>query len=539
MPLPRLQLDEKTESEIIKLQTAELREKFCFWRVLYDKDGNFKDIVINYVKFIEILKSFGFRRYDLNESKDNTIIIQIINNLIIKVSKNYIQDSFINFIKSIPEKLFKADLLTADFLIEKIYKSPSTYFSDEKFSLLTLNEAIILNEDTHEKAFFYFQNGFVECDKNGYKLKKYTDLPAQIWKNQIINKDFNKKNINTEHPFYNFCKDITGNDSDRFNALKSIIGYLLHKYKDVKSSAIILTDGRLSEAAAGRSGKGLLIQAISKCLNATDSDKICTVIPGKYFDFSSKHRYQDCELNTKLVHLDDIRNTRYNSFSFENLFNDIDTGIQVDKKNEKPFNLCVKIVISTNTALKIEGPSAKARSYEFELADYYNENFTPIEKYGHRFFFDWKVEQWNDFYNFMFECVTFYFKNGLIKAKTLVLEEKKLFEQTSPDFIEWCRSTNENNLPNIQYNYEYDKKELFNSFVRQFPDYERNLKQRKFTEWLKLFAELSQKPKFKKFDPYFKPIMERTAGGVSYIKFLPEDYVFSENELKECEKTKK
>ena len=68
--------------------------------------------------------------------------------------------------------------------------------------------------------------------------------------------------------FEKFCYNIAGTNEIRFQALKTIIGYLLHRNKEVgEPKAIIFYDERMGQnnQAHGGTGKTLLSQALSKC----------------------------------------------------------------------------------------------------------------------------------------------------------------------------------------------------------------------------------------------------------------------------------
>ena len=66
-------------------------------------------------------------------------------------------------------------------------------------------------------------------------------------------------------------------------------------------------------------------------LNRDSWAKTYVEMNGKNFDFTDKFRYQECGLDTKLVHINDARK----NFDFELLFNDISEGIKAEKKGQK------------------------------------------------------------------------------------------------------------------------------------------------------------------------------------------------------------
>ena len=214
--------------------------------------------------------------------------------------------------------------------------------------------------------------------------------------------------------------------SPRYESLVTIIGYLLHSHFSGKLKATIFTDSKISDMPSGRTGKTLLGQALAYIKKYTE-------INAKDFDPANKHKYQEANLDTQIIHLNDVKK----NFDIESLFNDITEGIVVDKKNVKPFKVKTKLMISANKTIRIEGASAKDRVIEFEFADHYNEKFSPEDEFGHWFFRDWSEAEWMKFYNFFLFCICSYLKKGIIVASPVNLNRRKLLENTSQEFVEF------------------------------------------------------------------------------------------------------
>ena len=476
-----------------------------FYSPCYDKDGKLKDLKIDYTKWIEVLYNLGFRRFDMDK---NFVFVRVVNQIIEEVSVTHIQDAFIHFLENLPENLNGG--ISREFLIGKFYRNPSHYFCENRLNLLRPKEPFTFNADTKEDCLIYFKNGFVRCNKDGYNLFPYTQLNGLIWKSQIVDRDFSCINTMLLQPkergeFSHFTLNISGNDLNRYNSLTTIIGYLLHSHFLGKLKAVVFTDSKISDVPNGRTGKTLLGQALGYVKKFTE-------INGKDFDTTNKHKYQEVNLDTQIVHLNDVRK----NFDFECLFNDITEGIVADKKNTKPFKVKAKMIISTNKTICIEGASAKDRAIEFEFADYYNEKFSPEDEFHHWFFRDWNETEWLNFYNFCLFCICSYLKNGIIVAASVNLNRRKLLESSNPEFVGFMDSQVKDG--NIKPNMEYDKKELFDRFLAEAPEYAemKSFKQRRFTDCLRGYA---------KYSGYFSPIdpdvHERKSGGVRYIIFPP------------------
>lgn len=459
--------------------TNNTKNEMIFYKVALDDENKIKKIIINQTKWINILYSFGFRRFDLDSG--GFIFIKVDNHIISEVSITQIQDTFIYYLKNLQTDGLTPYLKEA--LIETFFLGIGKYFNETKLSLLKHDEEFIFNKDTKDEAFVYFKNGVVRVTKENWEILDYKHLKGYVWKNQIIDKDFKKiemlKHNNYEMPvFGRFMDNISGNQ-DRFDSLCSIMGYNMHSFFETKLRATILTDSKISDEAEGRTGKTLLAKALGYI-------RVYVELSGKNFVFTNKHKYDKCSLDTQILHINDVQ--KY--FPFEMLYNDITEGITIDKKNQEPIFIKTKMIISTNQTIKIDGSSSRDRCIEFELADKYNDKFQPKDDFGHWFFTEWDETEWNGFYNFMMYCVWVYFNQGLIMPPEINLKERKLLDETCQEFCEFIKAKE------IEPDVRYCRDEWHEDFLNSYKDLaeDKFKKQVKtFTKWLKSFAKYSNK----------------------------------------------
>ncbi len=79
-------------------------------------------------------------------------------------------------------------------------------------------------------------------------------MDLSIWRDQVINRDF-KKTDHHSSEFRTFIWNIAGKDKNKYKAFQTVIGYLLHSYKDRSNNkAIIFNDEAISDVPNGRSG---------------------------------------------------------------------------------------------------------------------------------------------------------------------------------------------------------------------------------------------------------------------------------------------
>jgi hypothetical protein len=349
-------------------------------------------------------------------------------------------------------------------------------FTDDRMEYLQKYDHKI-KRDTKDKAYIYYKNCYVEISADGkIETKDYSSLNGIIWKTQIIQRDFRRVEAGGIKSDYElFLRNVVQGDETRFNSLKSVIGYLLHDYKNpTEARAIVLNDEKISENPNGRTGKSIIGKALQKIRKSSRID-------GKNFKFD-RFAFQQIDLDTKIMDFNDVNK----NFDFEKLFSIVTDNLDVEKKNlpsfSMPFEDSPKIIISTNYTLKGEGASYKARMFELEFSDFYNEEHTPVDDFKKIFFDEWDENDWSLFDNFMVECVQYYLQNGLLEIKSINLKKRKLMDNTIPSFVEFMEKRN------LGFNIRHAKDPLYMDFIKQFGDFS-PLRKNTFTKWLKSYAE--------------------------------------------------
>lgn len=375
-----------------------------------------------------------------------------------------------------------------DFVLKDIMQRPNVgytpydfmaantgYFKPEFLSMIDAIDVEIM-EDTREKCYLYYKNCVVEVSKNSIKEIDYIDLPGHVWKRQIINRDF-KKFDHHDAEFRTFVWKISGEDVARYNTFKSVIGYLLHSYKNsANNKAIIFNDETISENPNGGSGKGLF-------WNALKHMKKVTSIDGKTFEFNKSFAYQTVSTDTQILVFDDVKK----SFNFENLFSLITEGITLEYKGQDAVTIPVeqspKLLITTNYTIGGVGGSFERRKFEVEMSSYFNFKHTPIDEFGHMLFADWDAKEWLRFDNYMINCEQYYLENGLVESEYHNLETRKFIKETSFEFYQWVEDGN------LSCDIRYYKDQIFNDFCDEHKDFRKWLTQRRFTRWMKSYGE--------------------------------------------------
>ncbi|WP_282074495.1 hypothetical protein [Maribacter aquivivus] len=292
-------------------------------------------------------------------------------------------------------------------------------------------------KDDKEIVRLFFDNKVIQIAANGIKVesyKKFQKLNNYILSNQIINRDYSLKDDN-KSDFSRFLKFVT-NDNLHFKSICSAIGYLVSSYKNPSiAKAIIITDilSQVKNEAYGRSGKGLIIKALSKIINVVEYN-------GKVTDLTNdKFVFQNVDINTSLIVLQDVTK----GFLFESLFSTLTDNMSIEKKHRSkisiPFSDSPKVALTTNYTIPQETDSFKDRKHLVTLNNHFNAQNKP-EKYFKRLLFDWDKKEWARFDNFIIECVQLFLKEGLLTYDSAELKFQKLINLTSKEFVDVMES---------------------------------------------------------------------------------------------------
>ena len=466
----RIQLqDSNLDSETIDSVLNKVEEENAmqtFW------DRNDRGVIrIVHIQFKQFLEDNGFYKY-CPEGGKNYIFVKVTNNLIDHTSEKEIKDFVLTH-------LLELD----DIAVYNYFADNTRFFKEEFLSLLSTIEIYFI-ADTKDASYLYYKNCAVKISKDGISTLDYLDLGGYVWKDHVIDRNFNLCSVTERCDFKKFVSNINGGDEQRVKSMESTLGFLMHGYKNLSfCPAVILNDEVISDNPEGGTGKGLLMNALSKM-------KKLVVIDGKSFAFERSFAYQLVSADTQILCFDDVKK----HFDFERLFSVVTEGLTLEKKNKDaikiPFSRSPKIAITTNYAIKGAGNSFARRKWELELHQYYTKEYTPLDEFGKLMFGDWNDEDWCEFDNYMISCLTTYIKIGLVKSKFVNLKIRQLSAETCHEFIEWCGlvDTHQNREVALQSDIRLYKNELYSNFVDEYPDYgprgRMSVSRTKFYKWL-------------------------------------------------------
>lgn len=318
-------------------------------------------------------------------------------------------------------------------VIEALMKQTNSIFNDSFFEYIEKSEIKILQDDD-KHAYFPFTNGICKVSKDEIQMIEYSKINDSIWQTQIIdfNLELSKDFIPTQGVFAEFISKISDDNPERIRYAYSIIGYILHSYKDPsKPYAVILAEETDDESKGGGTGKGLFFMAISKIIPTVKID-------GKNFKPDKTFAFQRVELGTQLVVIEDCpRNV-----DFERYYPTITEGITIEKKNQDEvflkYSESPKIAFTTNYAIASNAEHAKRRQKILEFAPFFNSKFTPKDHFKHTLFYDWDLDEWTKFYNLMIYCVKEYLTYGISEYNNSdKLARKSVKMQFGEEFLDY------------------------------------------------------------------------------------------------------
>jgi len=395
-----------------------------FWKF---KSNNKDELVINVSSVINFLSYNNI--YCYYKDKDTSYIVKEVNNVIEIISEKTILKYLQDYVNSLPSDYKYFNNANCDKeAVQDLLKELSVQQFNKIIQNLEIKEIELL-KDTKDICYKCFKNVIVKITANNIELLDYKDIDKKVLKTNIIdyeftlNKDYDKAMAYQFHKNVTTTKDIFGNlieDKQRFLALRSALGYLMHNYKnEIDTKAIVFCEEQISDNG-GRTGKTLTCKMLEKvgCNFAK--------INGRKVNFDNRFLFQNVNTDTNIIQFDDTDT----KFDFTALYSIITNGITIEKKNKQAIQFThqdtPKFVITTNQVLTDESNSGKDRKFEIEFSDYYNDKRKPIDDFGCMFFTDWDTNEWNLFYNYMIDNIQLYIKSGLISYNNSNLMNRKI-----------------------------------------------------------------------------------------------------------------
>ncbi len=420
-----------------------------FWVEQETANGK-KRLGVEQKLFIEFLEHFGFRKVVL----DNEVTYVRVNlNILYEVTIPQMKDFLLKFFDGVCGEIDAQEIIvcgefTLEALVRYCYLNAGSLFNKEKIEMIKSFEGEMYIPGKHDNAFF-FTDGWVKITPESMTKHSYVELPPNmaIWSKSVIAFNIMPWPISTDCQFQEFIRLITGKKNGhtaetqeaKKRQIEQAIGYLMHPFFEGALRAILLTDVNSSgQKANGRTGKGLIATAISKIFPTT-------IIPAKRWKQDSPVNFGLATKDTKLIVLDDLAE----GFKSEWVFNNITEGTIVKKMHKNEFMIQTKLLLLTNKMIKGEGSSTRGRFLEFEIENFFNHLYKPIDHFGCNFFskHDWNEKEYAAFYWYLMSCS---YQNlqkskegydcGVEYVQSASIEQKRLAQNLEEDFIAYMDS---------------------------------------------------------------------------------------------------
>jgi hypothetical protein len=433
-------------------------DEICtFW----DVDDKGKASVNRYKLQVFLTTIGGFRLYFYDSGSTIYRLVRVKDGFVEEASTEQIKRFIKDYVDKLPDS-FDGGVTPQD-LLELIYKGATVLFSDAFFEFFERADLSFL-KDTKNEAYFPFKNGVAVVSKTEITLKSYGELGKVVWKSQVIDHfividgDIELEKIE----YFRFIEKISDSDKDRYIYALGLIGYLLHNYKDPsRPFSVILAEETEKEANGGGTGKGIFVKALGYLLNIVRVD-------GKNFKFDKSFAFQRVDLDTRILAIEDTRR----NVDFEGFYSIITEGITVEKKNKDelfiPYSDSPKVMFTTNYTIPNSGNHAKRRQKVLEFSGYFGPKRTPEDEFGHKLFDDWDKDEWNRFYNLMFDCVQGYLEFGVLEVKSSdKIKRKQIRVQFGEEFLEYFLEVVEEEVGWIKLEQLYNDFMLMSGFDKK------------------------------------------------------------------------
>lgn len=341
--------------------------------------------------------------------------------------------------------------------------------------------APVFVRDSKPVSWMFYRNTAIRITADGIIPVSHADLPANIWRSELIDRDWTPSDTPIKGPWPRFMELISAHDTVKEDSIRSAVGYLLHRYKTKATArAVIINDTVISDDPQGGSGKGLLCDAI-----ATLRSRV--VIDGKRYRTDRQFTFAGITPDTMVMQIDDPPK----NFRFEDFFSTITEGMVTEQKYKDPIHLSTedspKVVFTTNYVIPGTGSSFDRRRFDIEIANYFSAMHRPVDEFGHHFFEEWNMAQWQAFDIYMVGSLQLYLRNGLVQAPFTNLRAKRLIQASCMEFRDFCE---DGRLPYGKWLYTG---RIMDDFMRENLDYSATGKYRlsakRWNHWLKAWAD--------------------------------------------------
>lgn len=410
-----------------------------FWYVITNKKGD-QELGIDKPKLKAFIRELGYFTYFHDPNRPSYEIVHVEDNLVSFSASIDLVHSIETYISSLPDRF---DNIRRNDLWN-LFSNKISLVYEPKYQCLFLARLDSLGraflKDDKNTCYIPYQNGIAVVCKDAAKVVPYSSFDKLIWKSSVVKRSIKLvDDFSMQCEFHSFIEFIAKDANKdtwflRKQSTCSIIGYLIHRYKDrINPKAVILMEQCDEYEKGGGTGKGLLIQALGQVVKVA-------IKSGKAFDPGGTFAFQDIDPSTAIINISDT-GAKFKVEEYNSLITD---AIKTERKNKDSITLSYdespKIVFDMNYSLTENSESALRRVIALEFSDHFGRHHTPADEFGHALIYDWDDIEFNRFDNFIMYCVRLYMSSGLIELDMSQGSKAKAIKQRcGVEFEEWFR----------------------------------------------------------------------------------------------------
>ncbi len=466
---------------------------YRFWDVIpeYNRKGEFTGYgyAFNNTQCYNFLQRNGFYRFKSNNTKEGYIYIRIEGNIVTEIDPNEVKNFINNFLKD-----RKSDIK----LRNTFYRS--TQLGSNSLSNIDLKEIDFTDFDKTSQ-FIFLQNRTWLITKDGIQDFRPGEIDKHVWAEEVIKHnvklqespfhiyqlptgEYDIEIKNTSCMFFRYLmnasrvhwreeiekrllemslekreeymkkyqwaidgslltqEEIMEQKQHLVNKIYSL-GYVLHRYRDPSRPwALYAMDWKVSDEGEshGGSGKSLAMKAPREFMKHLTLD-------GRQPGLTdNKHIYEQVTPHTDYILIDDCNQYLKFDFFFAPLTGDLTVNPKNNKQFTIPFPDVPKFALSSNFSLRNIDPSTERRLlysvfsdwYHFNSNNEYHESRSPRDEFGKNLFTDFNEDDWNNFINFMANCLRYYMMFEKIDPPMENVTKRNLQTVMGMTFLSWA-----------------------------------------------------------------------------------------------------
>lgn len=341
-------------------------------------------------------------------------------------------------------------------ILDTVVESSNNFYNPHVLNFIPIKE-VPLHNDTAEECYVPYENVIIKVTKEGVVPILYSDHNTYVHKTQIVKRKFKRSSKPLKGEFYQFTLNLADQNQQRFDALCSILGYLLHRYKDPSNpKMIILIDQVIGELEShnGGSGKSLWLKAVGFI-------RLVVGLSGKQMQRGNRFLMQRVEVFTDVILLNDASRDENLEMWFNYLTDDFVMERKYKQEQVISAQFSPKVALTSNHMIKRpEGNSSERRVHEMEVSAHYGKHLTPQQEFGHNLYEDWSNIDWIEFDNFMMHCIQLYLQKSLIDPPKINILKRKLISEVGVELLELLDEKVDQGMT------KFHKKDLYDEFIK-------------------------------------------------------------------------